>query len=79
MGVLKDGYNGYMFTTIDEMVQRIDELLEDQKLYEEIRKNTAASVEAFNSELFGERVEDIYMQVVHQSEEEEQKRSFLIG
>lgn len=79
MGVLKDGYNGYMFTTIDEMVQRIDELIDNNKLYEEIKENTASSVEEFNSELFGERVEDIYMQVVHQAEEEEHKQSFLIG
>lgn len=78
-GVLKDGYNGYMFTNVAEMVKRVDELLTNQSLYEEIRENTSASVEEFSSELFGERVEDIYMQVVHQSEEEEHKRSFLIG
>lgn len=78
-GVLKDGYNGYMFTDIDEMVQRIDNLLEDSKLYNEIKANTVSSVQAFSSELFGERVEDIYMKIVQQSEEEGRSHVSLIG
>lgn len=79
VGVLKDGYNGYMFTSTEEMIQRVDELLESQSLYNEVKENTVSSVEAFSSELFGERVEDIYMHAVQQSEEGEHKRFSLIG
>ena len=78
-GVLEDGYNGYMFTSTKEMVQRIEELLNDRALYNEIKSNTASSVESFNSELFGERVEDIYMRFVHQAEQVEHPTTSLIG
>lgn len=79
-GVLEDGYNGYMFTSTEEMIQRIEELLESSKKYAEIKRNTVSSVEAFSSELFGERVEDIYMRVVQQAEEGiEHRRTSLIG
>ena len=66
-GVLENGFNGYMFTNIEEMVQRVDELLSNRTLYNEVKANTASSVERFSSELFGDRVEDIYMRVVHQT------------
>ncbi len=66
-GVLENGFNGYMFTNIEEMVQRVDELLSNRTLYNELKANTASSVERFSSELFGDRVEDIYMRVVHQT------------
>lgn len=78
-GVLKNGFNGYMFTKTEEMVRRVDDLLEDSKLYEKVKANTVSSVQAFSSELFGERVEDIYMKVVHQAEEEGRNHASLIG
>lgn len=78
-GVLKNGSNGYMFTKTEEMVRRVDDLLEDSKLYEKVKANTVSSVQAFSSELFGERVEDIYMKVVHQAEEEGRNHASLIG
>ena len=78
-GVLKDGVNGYMFTSIEEMVQRVDELLENHELYQKIKENTQSSVEAFSSETFGEKVEDIYMKVVQHSETIEHGHTSLIG
>ena len=80
LGVLEDDFNGYMFTSASEMVQRVDQLLECQELYDKIKENTVSSVECFSSELFGDRVEDIYMRVVHQSDEAlEHKNASLTG
>lgn len=78
-GVLKDGFNGYMFTTIEEMVQRVDELLENHELYKKISINTQTSVEAFSSEVFGEKVEDIYMKVIYKVGEVEREHTSLLG
>ena len=78
-GVLEDDFNGYMFTSVKEMVQKVNELLENEVLYDQIKKNTTSSVERFSSELFGDRVEDIYMRVVQHSEENEQRHTSLSG
>lgn len=78
-GVLKNGYNGYMFTSTQEMVEKVSQLMEDSELYCTIKENTTSSVQAYSSELFGERVEDIYMRVVQQSEEEGNSHTSLIG
>ncbi|MBE6023360.1 MAG: glycosyltransferase family 4 protein [Cellulosilyticum sp.] len=79
-GVLEDDYNGYMFETPQEMVERVEQLLENSELYNKVKENTMSSVERFSSELFGDRVEDIYMRVVHQVEQEaEHRHTSLIG
>ncbi|MBP3887356.1 MAG: glycosyltransferase family 4 protein [Cellulosilyticum sp.] len=78
-GVLENDFNGYMFTSVGEMVEKVNKLLEDKELYHKIKENTISSVECFSSELFGDRVEDIYMRVVQQTEENEHRHTSLIG
>lgn len=76
----RDDFNGYMFTSIEEMVQRVDELLSDEILYNKLKENTTSSVECFSSELFGDRVEDIYMRVVNQANQNDaHSHTSLIG
>lgn len=64
-GVVKDGVNGYRYDTVEEFVEDLERLIQDEELREKLAKGAAESRRQFGLELFGDRVLDLYQEVIN--------------
>ena len=64
-GVVKDGYNGFMYNTKEEYVDYIFEMFNNKTLYKKLKKNVLVTAKEFSKEKFGERIENLYLSVIN--------------
>lgn len=65
LGVVENGVNGYQFTETEQLTGYILDLLDDEVALAEMRKNAHMSSLAFSKEIFGERVYQLYREVLN--------------
>lgn len=65
LGVIESGSNGYQFTETSQLVQSVLQLLDDDNALSRMRENALKSSCAFSKEIFGERVYQLYREVLN--------------
>lgn len=75
--VVIDGENGYQFDTTEECVDRMRALVEDAALLARLQEGAYASRDQFGGALFGERVYDLYQEVLRREGKTAAKQSSL--
>lgn len=63
-GVLKEGYNGFTFTSFEWFLQGIEYILADEKRYNQIRENAVCTAGRFSSSEFAGQAQQVYESVV---------------
>lgn len=63
-GVVRNGYNGYQYETTQELEERIRQLLDDTQLRSTLQEGARESRDDFGTERFGERVLQLYREVL---------------
>ncbi len=61
--ILKDGYNGYQFTTDEEFLDGLDRVLYGTDGVD-YRKNSEEMMKPYSTEMFAEKVEEVYHKVI---------------
>lgn len=62
--VVKDGINGYQYTSKDQAIDLLKKMMEDRELYSKLASGAADSRQGFGTEVFGERVIEAYKEVL---------------
>lgn len=78
-GVLKHGYNGYIYNTAEEFTEYASRILTDDKLHNEMSSASLETVKHFSSDVFGQSAAKIYENVIaewqkHLEEHQESKQ-----
>ena len=63
-GVIINGVNGWQYNDRREFSEKLSLLLSDRSLLAQMSKNAAASADSFSAELFGKRVEQLYLDLI---------------
>ncbi len=64
-GVLEDGYNGYIYSTKEEFVEKTLRLLRDKNLRDQLAENSLKRSEEFSDTEFAHRMLDLYEKVIN--------------
>ena len=62
--VLKEGENGYEYTSAEEFLKAIDAVLEDPEWREEASKRSEEIAAGFGKKAFGDAIENVYESVL---------------
>ena len=65
--VLINNYNGFSYETSKEYIEKIELILNNDKLYSEMSKNAYTTAEKYSTENFGKQVENVYFNELLQS------------
>lgn len=77
--LLKEGYNGYTYRTEEEFIEKVKCLLDDGKRYQEIKAHTMVSIADYSSEIFAERIEQLYEDVIVDKKQEHQEIDTVVS
>lgn len=61
--IVEDGKNGFLWKTIDELLEKTKKIIADTKVHEALRKNAEQKSQAFNVSVFCEAFDDLLYEI----------------
>ena len=74
-GVIEDGFNGFIFDSVEELKEKMLEAYNNQDVLIEMKKNAIITSKRYSKERFAKSVYEIYKEVVDNYKKKENNRS----